>query len=306
MKKLYYYCLAAILVACNVEDENLLEKGKSAQLTISTEIVTTRSFHTNIYNAFGEGSKIGLWIFDKNGNDYSRYTNETTTWNRKATYENSTWIMEEPMTLTDVPAKVVAYYPYQENASSGVRTRAIPPTLRILRPIAEIDIASYGHNDGQPDYLWGESVDSVDNQHPNARIQFKHVLPRITFEVQKSNGNSTDAIYLRNAILKNSTDNGNTICTTGFLYENGSIGKTTVTGQSITNSLLAPVLLDNGETRTFDFHVLPTEVTEGSVILSIEISKGSLGSLQYYDIPIPATKWESGKQYTYPVKLNIQ
>lgn len=306
MKTKLILSMIVLLTACSTENEDYkVVNVPKACLTISTEVVTTRSFYTNIYNVFPKGSKIGLWIFDKDGNDYSRYTNETTTWNRKATYENSTWIMEEQMTLTDVPAKVVAYYPYQENASSRVKTRAIPPTLHIVRPIAEIDISSFGHNDGQPDYLWGESVDSVDNQHPNARIQFKHVLPRITFEVQKSNGNSTDAIYLRNAILKNSTENGNTICTTGLLYENGSIGKTTVTGQSITNSLLAPVPLDNGETITFDFHVLPTEVAKGSVILSIEVRKGNSGSMQYYDIPIPATKWESGKQYTYPVTLNI-
>lgn len=302
--------LVALLVACS-KSEDVLQNPERAQLTISTEIVTTRaSFNTGLQSdvEFKEGNTIGFYLFDKYGDDYSRYTNETTAWNRKAVYRNSAWNIDAAMTLTDVPAKVVAYYPYKGVTASVAERRAIPPTpptLRILHPITDINIASYAHNDGQQDYLWGESIDSVDSRHPNARLRFKHVLPRITFEVQKSNDNADDVIYLRSAILKNSTDDGNTICTTGKLYENGNVTKLNETGQSITNGYTAPVLLNNVETRNFDFLVLPTEVAEGSVILSIEVRKGSSGNFQYYDIAIPATKWESGKQYTYPVTLNI-
>lgn len=301
--------LVILLTACSSDnDEFNVTNIPKTQLTISTEIVSTRTFETGLKNdvEFRGGNAIGLWLFDKNGDDYSRYTDETTTWNRKAVFNDPTWNMDETITLTDVPAKVVAYYPYQEISSSNSRTRATPPSvLHITQPIADIDIASYAHWEGQQDYLWGESIDSVDSQHSNARIQFKHVLPRITFEVQKSRNNDTDEIYLRSAILKNSADNGNTICTTGKLYKNGSVYKSDVTGQSITNGYTAPVLLNKGEARTFDFLVLPTEVAEGSVILRLEVRKGKTGKLQYYDIPIPATKWESSKQYTYPVTLNI-
>lgn len=301
---------AVLLTACSSDnDEFNITNANRTQLAISTEIVTTRAyFNTGLKNdvEFREGNAISLWLFDKNGDDYSRYTNETTAWNRKAVFKNSTWNMDETITLTDVPAKVVAYYPYQETSSSNSRTRATPHGLYITKPIADIDIASFAHGDGQQDYLWGESIDSVDSHHPNARIQFKHILPRITFEVQKSSDNATDEIYLRSAILKNSADNDNTICTTGKLYENGSVYKSDATGQSITNGYTAPVLLNKSETRTFDFLVLPTEVEKGSVILRIEVLKGTAGNFQYYDIPIPATKWESGKQYTYPVTLNIK
>lgn len=307
--KYILWSMVCLLTACSSENEDYNGVNlPKACLTISTEIVTTRAFNTGLKSdvEFKDGNEIGIWLFDKIGYDYSRYTGETTDLNRKVVFKNSTWNMEEVVTLTDVPAKVVAYYPYQENVVSEVRRRAIPPTYHLSYLIADINIASYAHNDGQQDYLWGESIDSVDSRHPNAQLRFKHVLPRITFEVQKGNDNADDVIYLRSAILKNSTDNGNTICTTGHLSDNGSVSKSYETGQSITNGYTVPVLLNKEETQNFDFLVLPTEVAEGSVILSIEVRKGSSGSLQYYDIPIPATKWESGKQYTYPVKLNIQ
>lgn len=306
--KYLLYGLAVMLAACNAEDELSPEQNRTvAQLSITTEIVTTRAFSTGLKNdvEFQEGNAIGFWLFDKNGKDYSSYTGETTAWNRKAVFKNSAWNIDAAMTLTDVPAKVVAYYPYKGVTASVAERRAIPPTLRLLHPITDINIASYAHNDGQQDYLWGESIDSVDSHRPNARLRFKHVLPRITFEVQKGTDNADNIIYLRSAILKNSTDDGNTICTTGKLLENGNVTKLNETGQSITNGYTAPVLLNNVETRNFDFLVLPTEVAEGSVILSIEVRKGSSGNFQYYDIAIPATKWESGKQYTYPVTLNI-
>lgn len=306
--KYLLYGLAVMLAACNAEDELSPEQNRTvAQLSITTEIVTTRAFSTGLKNdvEFQEGNAIGFWLFDKNGKDYSSYTGETTAWNRKAVFKNSAWNIDAAMTLTDVPAKVVAYYPYKEVTASAAERRAIPPTMRILYPITKINIASFAHNDGQQDYLWAESIDSVDSRRPNARLRFKHVLPRITFEVQKGTDNADDVIYLRSAILKNSTDDGNTICTTGNLYENGNVTKLNETGQSIINGYTAPVLLNNVETRNFDFLVLPTEVAEGSVILSIEVRKGSSGNFQYYDIAIPATKWESGKQYTYPVTLNI-
>lgn len=306
--KYLLYGLAVMLAACNTEDELSPEQNRTvAQLSITTEIVTTRAFSTGLKNdvEFQEGNAIGFWLFDKNGKDYSSYTGETTAWNRKAVFKNSAWNIDAAMTLTDVPAKVVAYYPYKGVTASVAERRAIPPTLRLLHPITDINIASYAHNDGQQDYLWGESIDSVDSHRPNARLRFKHVLPRITFEVQKGTDNADNIIYLRSAILKNSTDDGNTICTTGKLLENGNVTKLNETGQSITNGYTAPVLLNNVETRNFDFLVLPTEVAEGSVILSIEVRKGSSGNFQYYDIAIPATKWESGKQYTYPVTLNI-
>lgn len=299
--------LVVLLTACS-ESEDILQNPEKAQLTISTEIVTTRAFSTGLQSdiEFKEGNAIGFYLFNKYGDDYSRYTNETTAWNRKAVYRNSGWVLEEAMTLTDVQAKVVAYYPYKEgSASKMIQYTRAPSWLRVNQIIADIDIASYPHYDGQQDYLWGESTDSVDRYHPNARIQFKHVLPRITFEVQKSSDNATDNIYLRHAILKNSADNDNTICTTGELYENGQVNKVGATGQSITNGYTAPVLLNKGEVRTFDFLVLPTEVAEGSAVLRIEVRKGSTGQFQYHDISIPATKWESGKQYTYPVVVNI-
>ena len=308
--KFLLYGIVAMLAACDSEDNLSPERFHTvAPLTISTEIVTTRgSFDTGLKNdvEFKEGNAIGYYLFDKAGNDYSRYNSKTTAWNKKAVLKNSVWNIEESMTITDVPAKVVAYYPYQENSSSQSNTRAIPPTLRIIYPLTSINIESYPHNDGQQDYLWGESIDSVDSRQPNARIQFKHVLPHLTFEIQKSSSNADDVIYIRTATLKNSYDQGNTICTTGTLYENGSVRKSGTVGQTISNGYAVAVLLNKDEARTFDFLVIPPEVAEGSVVLSIEARKGTSGAFQYYDISLPATKWESGKRYTYPVTLNIE
>lgn len=297
--------LGIVLTACSSDnDEFNATNVPKAQLTISTEIVSTRAyFNTGLKNdiEFANGNQIGYTLIESKR--YESYNEGE--YNFKAVYNNGQWEIEKPTYVSDKEGCVIAYYPYNTRYDYMPAFLASEYPLTTLHYVP-IDISSYAHGDGQQEYLCGES-DVVSSASPMAKITFKHVLPRITFVVEKGSKNADDDIYLRSAILTNVTKAGNTICTKGEMnIRTGSVLKDNDGGGSITNSYTAPVLLDpKGETRTFDFLVIPTEVPKDSVILRIEARKGTNGDFKYYEIPIPATKWESGKQYTYPVTLNI-
>lgn len=296
---------AVLLTACSSDnDEFNITNANRTQLAISTEIVTTRAeFYTGLKNdvEFRNGNQIGFTLVDVN---YKKPIYEQDC-NIKAVYNNGQWEQERTTTLSNKEGKVIAYYPYGTGYKFIVSGGAPGPTIG--QHFIPVDISSFFHGDGQQEYLCGES-NIVSSVSPNARIKFRHVLPRITFVIEKGSANANDEIYLRSAVLKNANDADNTICTKGTMnIESGYLSKNDDGGSSITNSYLGAVPLDpTDEQLTFDFLVFPTEVVQGSVILRIEVRKGTAGNFQYYDIPIPATKWESGKQYTYPVTLNIK
>lgn len=296
---------AVLLTACSSDnDEFNITNANRTQLAISTEIVTTRAeFYTGLKNdvEFRNGNQIGFTLVDVN---YKKPIYEQDC-NIKAVYNNGQWEQERTTTLSNKEGKVIAYYPYGTGYKFSVSGGASGSTIG--QHFIPVDISSFFHGDGQQEYLCGES-NNVSSVSPNARIKFRHVLPRITFVIEKGSANANDEIYLRSAVLKNANDADNTICTKGTMnIESGYLSKNDDGGSSITNSYLGAVPLDpTDEQLTFDFLVFPTEVVQGSVILRIEVRKGTAGNFQYYDIPIPATKWESGKQYTYPVTLNIK
>ena len=296
---------AVLLTACSSDnDEFNITNANRTQLAISTEIVTTRAeFYTGLKNdvEFRNGNQIGFTLVDVN---YNKPIYEQDC-NIKAVYNNGQWEQERTTTLSNKEGKVIAYYPYGTGYKFSVSGGASGSTIG--QHFIPVDISSFFHGDGQQEYLCGES-NNVSSVSPNARIKFRHVLPRITFVIEKGSANANDEIYLRSAVLKNANDADNTICTKGTMnIESGYLSKNDDGGSSITNSYLGAVPLDpTDEQLTFDFLVFPTEVVQGSVILRIEVRKGTAGNFQYYDIPIPATKWESGKQYTYPVTLNIK
>ena len=298
--------LVALLVACS-ESEDVLQTPEKAQLTISTEIVTTRaSFNTGLQSdvEFKDGNQIGVTLLQ----NYVLYDK---TYNHPAVYSKTGWSLADKVELGEKAGTVVAYYPYTDKGYVYEGEKQLTTPIPVAVQYVNMDITSYPHGDGQQDYLWGKSVEDVSSANPHARIQFQHVLPRITFKVTKGDENANDEIYVRQAFLKEADGVTNRLGTKGKL----DIG----TGQatmdidqettSLVNGYTAPIQIYpkevTGEVRTFDFLVFPITFKEGEVILSIETYKGKNGKLQTYDITLPAARWEAGKQYTYPVVVNI-
>lgn len=305
--------LAALLVACS-ESEDVLQNHNKPRLTISTECAeygTTRAFSTGLGSEteFRQGNAIGVSLVTTNDKAY-RYNDVP--FNLKAIYGNG-WSMTDAPVMENNKAKLYAYYPFTD--SYNVQTLKSGSnhtgwTYSYFHSIP-IDITPYPHGDGQQDYLWGESSDSVNCDNPHARIQFKHVLPRITFKVTKGDECADDEIYVRQAFLKAADESKHVIGTKGNL----SIfsGQATMDANQETTTLFngytAPIQIYTkevtGEVRTFDFLVFPVTFNKGDVILSIETYKGQNGKLETYDITLPAATWEAGKQYTYPVVVNM-
>lgn len=298
--------LAALLAACS-ESEDVLQNPEKAQLTISTEIVTTRaSFNTGLLSdvEFKDGNQIGVTLLQ----NYVLYDK---TYNHPAVYSKTGWSLADKVVLGEKAGTVVAYYPYTDTGYVYEGEKQLTTPIPMAVQHVNMDITSNPHGDGQQDYLWGKSVEDVSSTKPHARIQFQHVLPRITFKVTKGDENANDEIYVRQAFLKEAD---------GIINRLGTKGKLDIgTGQatmdidqqttSLVNGYTAPIQIYpkevTGEVRTFDFLVFPVTFKEGEVILSIETYKGKNGKLQTYDITLPAATWAAGKQYTYPVVVNI-
>ena len=307
--------LVALLAACS-ESEDVLQNHNKPRLTISTECAeygTTRAFSTGLGSEteFRQGNAIGVTLLTSKNREWN-YNNVP--FNLKAVYNGNGWSLENAPMMESNKAKLYAYYPYTEEyeeIKGGIIVMAPHGSKSFYWHQIPIDITPYPHGDGQQDYLWGESSDSVNCDNPHARIQFKHVLPRITFKVTKGDECADDEIYVRQAFLKAADESKHVIGTKGNL----SIfsGQATMDANQETTTLFngytAPVQIYpkevTGEVRTFDFLVFPVTFEKGDVILSIETYKGKNGKLQTYDITLPAATWEAGKQYTYPVVVNI-
>lgn len=143
------------------------------------------------------------------------------------------------------------------------------------------------------DYLRGISTDSVDATNPKARLLFDHILARITINLHKD-----------------STINEGYKLGLAYLGGNNENSYRSAVFNAKTNSFIHffPNESDNikGELKddkymlktpedmiTFDFLVLPTETTWELNIKDL--------SADWY--PLPATKYESGKQYIYDCLL---
>ena len=302
MKKFFIYGLFPLLVACSQEDLETIQPA-TATLSISTEIVTTRSFSTGLINdvAFARGNQIGVTLQDRYTNTYNGALNQ------KATYDGGQWVFDNPISLNENDAQLIAYYPYSDEYYDGTHPTRAPyiQPWATKRQWIPIDISPFPHYDGQQDYLCADPekriVVSASKTH--AVIKFKHVLPKVTFQIIKSASDANEDISIRQVILKNKQESGNEICTKGWLdITSGYIERGQSTGDKITQWLYGK--LGTKDATTADFLVFPSDFGNDEVVLSIELSKDGK-TWTFYDVPIPGTCWEAGNQYTYPVTVSL-
>lgn len=180
----------------------------------------------------------------------------------------------------DVDVPVYAYYPYNEHYD----------VLDYLRRIS-VESAS------QTDYLYGTSVDANNNfsfaniNNPKVRIHFRHILARIRLNIHKAENNA-NYYKLPYVSLKNVLSEGLFDLYEGELLQ--SEGTANLSTQPTEYTLDTPE-----DMLTVDFLVLPMNTATQTVLLSM----GSNPDDQTLEIPMPATTWKSGQQYTYDVTI---
>ena len=310
--------LVVLLTACSSDnDEFNATNVPKAQLTISTEIVTTRSRLKSDVE-FANDNRIGVWLIERKPNQHGSSYDNAIMHNRKAVFNNNTWIFDSIPILNKKNTKVYAYYPF--TAKYDTIEWITQPTNSYWITGKEYNVPINIHDDGhnfQQDYLWGEA-DSVNCDNSHANINFKHVLPRITFNIKKSSDNINDIVYIKWAILANAVK-GTAIYTKGYMnILTGKVYKGNSTSgrfyqmfrslPDVNDSIKQFIFrqIDSQETQELNYLVLPTEFKDGEVVLRLEVRRGTSDNYELYEIPIPATKWESGKQYTYPVTISIK
>lgn len=178
--------------------------------------------------------------------------------------------------LDERPTFVYAYYPYDETATLN----SVPVYI----------------NDGETDYLYGCSYDlatgantTVNNAQPHATIYFKHALAQVRLIAYKT------ADYEGDAFVSSFTVNAVPL--------NGSLDVTTgvITPDSFGDMVIKTDggnLYTEGEgTTTYRFLAIPTNRV-GDRMMMIELDG------EYVVVPLPATIWEAGQQYTYTLVVD--
>ena len=190
------------------------------------------------------------------------------------TYGNS-WELSERIPLTANEEPVYAYYPYTEDYDG----QNIPV-----------------HIDGCTDYLYGKSQGNVSMTNPEAHLIFKHALARITLSFKLGSANSSPKV-LSEVILRNINEN-TAISNFGWMnITNGEI-KEKATGNI--QYKLADGEIQSNTTLNIEMLVIPTIIETDN-----QVEVACLIDGKQYVIPMPASTWEAGQQYTYPITINI-
>ena len=196
-------------------------------------------------------------------------------YNIRATYNGSGWVMDQRVLLTDKAARVRAYYPYDSEAVDGH---------------LDIDLNAI---DGADDLLIGSATTTVDMNSPTAHIEFKHVLTRLTFAISCNEGEH----MLNSVLLRSASNTLRTIAAYSLLYgsDYAYSGGESKDKHYIKKEVNATV--NGSQSQIVNILVYPIEGAEGEYTLEVTLDG------KPYIIPLPAVNWEAGQQYTYPISI---
>ena len=191
------------------------------------------------------------------------------------------WNIDPELFLTEQKAVIYAYYPYSSSnqAPATVNVNIMPNYHKTIK--------------GQIDYLYGQG--EADAAYPEANITFNHALARVTFLIKKEETDAGKGI-LSKIILRN-TSNNTVIATSGTMdIRTGEI--TPKTNEDAAITLTGDYELNSNKEEKIDFLVIPAQISDNTVELALTVDDG------IYIITLPATVWEKGQQYTYPVTIS--
>lgn len=305
--------MAVALCACSNNDITTPEiiDPQSATLSISTSVSNSIALTRTTGTVLGgngtttgpvmgtqlpNSSNLGIFVTKENTTDaYPAITGQATD-NIQSTLNGSSWSFPK-FDLTSALGKVLAYFPYADNAT-----------------INSVNVTA-----GTTDYLYGIS-NTVSSSNKNAVIPMNHAMSLISFTFKR--GDKLNDSFTGN--VQSITLNG--VHTTGTMAVNGgeisATGNTTqlpvkhfINGYKETWSEVIPNVKDAilGSSQTNEipmFHVLaiPTLITDGTQTATIVID-GATYTISNLTLGLNggttnANGWEKGKRYTYNLTVN--
>ena len=290
-------CMA--FIACGDSETGSLDDTESTDATGSTDVTESTKVALIIsagkqngsssearkdgYDAedFDSGDEIGLYVLSADDLQ-SAYIDEETCYNVRATYDGSSWTMDNDIFLTNGDAYVIAYYPYDSSIGHTLSTSNDETLLFDLTPSGS----------EQTDVLASEGV-TVSSSSPKAKLSRSHVLTRITLTIELADDITTSGTLTSLAL------SGDELYSDVGLYidANGSFQTYSLnTVDDLTLSL--DKTLSTDEETIVDF-LIPSE-SSATLTAELEIKDNNTYSTGL--IPYDGA-WAAGYQYTGTIIL---
>ena len=272
--------LGAAFTACSNSEADYLSTSEDAKvpLSISAAIQSGTEARKAGYDAttFATGDEIGLYILSTDAS--SAYSSNYTCYNVRATYNGSSWTLDNDVYLYEDNAYVIAYYPYSESFGNSFPDKDENPL--------NIDITPTDNE--QTDVLTSAGV-TVSRESSTANLTFDHVLTRVILSV----GLSGD---IETASLTSAAISGSKLYSNAGLYlSDGSFtaSSTSSTADEFTQTLDAT--LDTSTRQDIDFLI----TSQSSTTLEATLVIDSIS----YTVDLTTDSWQAGYQYTYLINV---
>ena len=276
--------ICASFTACSNSETDSLSATEetSVPLSISATIQSSTEARKADYDAtyFETGDEIGLYILSVT--DYeSAYSSESTCYNVRATYNGSSWALDNDIYLNEEDAYVIAYYPYNESFGSTVF-----PTNFENEEWLTFDLTPI--NNEQTDVLTSAGV-TVNSESPQAQLVFSHVSTRVILSIGLSDDIGTANLTSAGIAGHHS---GIWLC---IDCDNNSfnVGRLNYTTDYMTLSL-DETLNATGRTNV-DFLIASGSKTTLTAQLVIDGTS--------YSVQLTTDEWTAGCQYTYLINV---
>lgn len=220
----------ALFLSCS-EDEGLStldEEGSLLELSVRVEEPTTKGMiHTNYLPA---GSELGLTVTDMSGGNYNGHNYQNIKYTANDHNGGVKWQGSDPVKMTEIPGKIVAYYPYRESVNDP---KSIP-----------VDVNE------QTDWLYSGSMEGFDKTNVKAEMQMQHAQSAVQVSLRRGT-------YIGTGELTSVSWSGDCLGSSGKLDATTgqfkSIVKSAITKEG--SWTLSPAA------ETFETFVVPTGVT---------------------------------------------
>ena len=273
--------ICASFTACSNSETDTLSANEetSAPLTISATIQSGTEARKADYDAttFETGDEIGLYVLSADDLQ-SAYSNDYTCYNVRATYNGSSWTLDNNIYLSSDKAYVLAYYPYDESYGNSISTGDDGKLIFDLTPT----------DNEQTDVLTSAGV-TVSSDSPQAQLVFSHVLSRVVMSI----GLSGD---IETASLTSAGITASNLYSEIGLYINGGSFKTYPQASA-----------EDYMTLSLDETLSATERTDVDFLISSESSTTLTAALVIdgtsYTVELATDEWTEGCQYTYLINV---